>query len=202
MSGTAFSAGTLAGAGSFSCGECGFTVSLDPLEEVPYCPSCGSESFTRASMFLSDRPKESLEIEPTVAGVEWLEEVRSELCNQPGQYLCFHDGERLSVFPLTNEWTRIGRSLAADIRLDDPTVSRRHAMIVSEECGTRILDDRSLNGVFVNGERTEWSRLQDGDHVIVGRYELFFIDTEPGQTASLGSEGQGQIAQDPLMFKQ
>ena len=30
------------------------------------------------------------------------------------------------------EWTRIGRSLAADVRFDDPTVSRRHALIVRQ----------------------------------------------------------------------
>ena len=66
------------------------------------------------------------------------------------------------VFALQREWTRIGRSLAADIRFDDPTVSRRHALIVRQPDGLRVLDDRSLNGVFVNGERVEWrhSRMQ------------------------------------------
>ena len=57
---------------------------------------------------------------------------------------------------LTREWTRIGRSLAADVRFDDPTVSRRHALIVRQPDGVRVLDDRSLNGVFVNGARVEW----------------------------------------------
>ena len=57
--------------------------------------------------------------------------------------------------PLTREWTRIGRSLAADVRFDDPTVSRRHALIVRHPDGVRLLDDRSLNGVFVNGARVD-----------------------------------------------
>ena len=56
---------------------------------------------------------------------------------------------------LTREWTRIGRSLAADVRFDDPTVSRRHALIVRQPDGVRLLDDRSLNGVFVNGARVD-----------------------------------------------
>ena len=42
--------------------------------------------------------------------------------------------------------------------------------------GLRVLDDRSLNGVFVNGERVEWSTLADGDEVVIGRHHLHFID--------------------------
>ena len=41
----------------------------------------------------------------------------------------------------------------------------------------RVLDDRCLNGIFLNGERVEWADLADGDELIVGRYRLFFIDT-------------------------
>ena len=73
---------------------------------------------------------------------------------------------------LTQEWTRVGRSLAADVRFDDPTVSRRHALLVRQPDGVRVLDDRSLNGVFVNGERIEWRMLEDGDEIVVGRYQL------------------------------
>jgi pSer/pThr/pTyr-binding forkhead associated (FHA) protein len=80
------------------------------------------------------------------------------------------------AFSLQREWTRIGRSLAADIRFDDPTVSRRHALIVRQPDGLRVLDDRSLNGVFVNGERVEWSTLADGDAIVVGRHHLHFVE--------------------------
>ena len=65
--------------------------------------------------------------------------------------------------------------LAADLRFDDPTVSRRHALIVRQADGVRVLDDRSLNGVFVNGERVEWRVLADGDEIVVGRYRLHFL---------------------------
>ncbi len=75
-----------------------------------------------------------------------------------------------------SEWTRIGRSLTADIRLDDPTVSRRHALVCRQEDRVRVLDDRSLNGTCVNGERVEWHDLADGDELIVGRYRLYFLD--------------------------
>ena len=79
--------------------------------------------------------------------------------------------------PVSREWTRIGRSLSADIRFDDATVSRRHALVVSQADGVRVLDDRSLNGVYVNGERVEWAPLKDGDEITIGRHSLFFVDT-------------------------
>ena len=81
------------------------------------------------------------------------------------------------VTPLNQEWTRIGRSLAADVRFDDATVSRRHALVVSQAEGVRVLDDRSLNGVYVNGERVEWAPLADGDEITIGRHAIFFLDT-------------------------
>jgi pSer/pThr/pTyr-binding forkhead associated (FHA) protein len=106
----------------------------------------------------------------------WLDEIRDGL-EEPGQYLAYRPptGE-VVAFALRREWTRIGRSLAADIRFDDPTVSRRHALIVRQPDGLRVLDDRSLNGVFVNGERVEWSTLADGDEIVIGRHHLHFID--------------------------
>ena len=107
----------------------------------------------------------------------------------PGKYLAFEDAGRQQVVPVQREWTRIGRSLAADVRFDDATVSRRHALIVHQADGTRVLDDRSLNGVYVNGRRVEWSPLKDGDQIVVGRHTLFFLDT-----ATVGSPVAGPPA--------
>ncbi len=106
----------------------------------------------------------------------WVGEAREALTT-PGKYLAFADSGRQQVFAVQREWTRIGRSLAADVRFDDATVSRRHALIVVQADGTRVLDDRSLNGVYVNGRRVEWSPLKDGDLIVVGRHTLFFMDT-------------------------
>jgi pSer/pThr/pTyr-binding forkhead associated (FHA) protein len=44
----------------------------------------------------------------------------------------------------------------------------------------RVLDDRSLNGLFLNGERVEWHDLVDGDELVIGRYKLHFLDTSGG----------------------
>jgi hypothetical protein len=104
----------------------------------------------------------------------WLQDAREQL-DEPGEYLAYEDDDTLKTVALTREWTRIGRSLAADVRFDDPTVSRRHALVVRQADGVRVLDDRSLNGVFVNGSRIEWKVLEDGDEILVGRYRLRFL---------------------------
>ena len=106
----------------------------------------------------------------------WLQDARLGL-TQPGKYLAYEESGRQVVTPLNQEWTRIGRSLAADIRFDDATVSRRHALVVSQAEGVRVLDDRSLNGVYVNGDRVEWAPLTDGDEISIGRHSIFFLDT-------------------------
>jgi pSer/pThr/pTyr-binding forkhead associated (FHA) protein len=106
----------------------------------------------------------------------WVEDARAGL-SAPGQYLAYEESSRHVVVPISREWTRIGRSLAADLRFDDATVSRRHALIVSQPEGVRVLDDRSLNGIFVNGARVEWSPLTDGDEITIGRHTLYFMDT-------------------------
>lgn len=114
----------------------------------------------------------------------WLARARERLIereDEPGEYLAYEDGGELRTVPLTREWTRIGRSLAADVRFDDPTVSRRHALIVRQADGVRLLDDRSLNGVFVNGARVEWKVLHDGDEIVVGRYRLRYLSLAPQQ---------------------
>ena len=165
--------GTLAGAGSFRCHSCGFHVALHALDQMPECPNCGEHRFARASMFDVAEPDEASFHGEEDAG--WLDAVREDL-DEPGQFLAFRDGERVSVLPLLSEWTRIGRSLTADIRLDDPTVSRRHALVCRQEGRVRILDDRSLNGTCVNGERVEWQDLSDGDELVIGRYHLYFLD--------------------------
>jgi pSer/pThr/pTyr-binding forkhead associated (FHA) protein len=106
----------------------------------------------------------------------WVAEAREAL-TAPGKYIAFEDAGRQQVVAVQREWTRIGRSLAADVRFDDATVSRRHALVVHQADGTRVLDDRSLNGVYVNGRRVEWSPLADGDQIVVGRHTLYFLDT-------------------------
>jgi predicted RNA-binding Zn-ribbon protein involved in translation (DUF1610 family) len=169
-----FNAGTLAGAGCFRCENCGFAIALHERDEVPACPHCGGEQFKRSSIF-GDM---SVPLEPVMSHgaevPEWVAEARQAL-RRDGDYLAFDNDGSLRVVALRPGWTRIGRSLSADIRFDDPTVSRRHALVHRENGSVRILDDRSLNGVFVQGERVEMRELVDGDEVTAGRFGLVFM---------------------------
>jgi predicted nucleic acid-binding Zn-ribbon protein len=170
----AFAAGTLAGAGSFRCEECGFAVALHELDEVPGCPQCGGRKFKRASMFMGTSTTQELDQVPAVSEPEWLTEARDALVSN-GEYVAFELDDHVRVMPLQDGWTRIGRSLSAHIRFDDPTVSRRHALLHRDRSGARVLDDRSLNGVFLNGQRIDWRELEDGDEIAIGAFRLYFM---------------------------
>jgi pSer/pThr/pTyr-binding forkhead associated (FHA) protein len=138
------------------------------------CPHCGGEDFRRSSIFGELEPRQPDDA-GEVESPDWLGEARDAV-ERDGDYLAYDDDGQLRVFALDRGWTRLGRSLAADVRFDDPTVSRRHALIVRQPDGVRVLDDRSLNGVFVNGERVDWRGLQDGDEIVVGRYRLTYLE--------------------------
>jgi pSer/pThr/pTyr-binding forkhead associated (FHA) protein len=93
---------------------------------------------------------------------------------EPGRYLVAEgDGER-RLLRLGTGATHIGRGFGADLRLDDPAVSRRHALIVCDDAGAVVLDDRSANGTRVNGRCVARAELHDGDVVVVGRVALTY----------------------------
>jgi pSer/pThr/pTyr-binding forkhead associated (FHA) protein len=39
-----------------------------------------------------------------------------------------------------------------------------------------VLDDRSLNGILLNGEPVEWGRLNDGDELLIGRFHVYALE--------------------------
>jgi hypothetical protein len=162
--------------GSLYCVGCGFAFSIASIDSLPECPNCHGRRFRRASIF--DHPTVDTEaVEAPEEAPEWLVEARAEL-EESGHYLAFDEGDgEFAVVKLGSGWTRIGRSGAADVRIDDPTVSRRHALVVlTDEGDLRCLDDRSLNGLFVNGERVEWAPLADGDELEIGRFRLYVLE--------------------------
>ena len=162
--------------GSLSCIGCGFAFSVAALDALPECPNCGGQRFRRASIF--DQPTVDTEpVEVAETAGELLDRAR-ELIEDPGSYVAFESVPgNLELIKLEVGWTRIGRSEAADIRLDDATVSRRHALLVLDDEGElRALDDRSMNGLLVNGEPVEWASLSDGDELEIGRYRLYVLD--------------------------
>jgi pSer/pThr/pTyr-binding forkhead associated (FHA) protein len=94
----------------------------------------------------------------------------------PGRYLAIEEGEITRLVPLHGPVTHVGRGFSADVRLDHQSVSRRHAVIVTHPHATRILDDRSANGTFVNGRRVTEATLHDRDRIALGAVTLVFVD--------------------------
>jgi FHA domain-containing protein len=70
----------------------------------------------------------------------------------------------------------VGRGTDADLRINDPGVSRRHAEVRvhapdpddPRDTGISVVDLGSTNGIFVNGSRVDRASLRDGDTVKVG----------------------------------
>lgn len=100
------------------------------------------------------------------------------------------------AYPFDQFRVVIGRSTATDVRLPHRTVSERHATIEQSAGTYRLTDHGSKNGTRVNGQPLvphRARRLQDGDRLEIGIYELTFNDSllvvEP-----LSSERSAEIA--------
>ncbi|MHB1569579.1 MAG: FHA domain-containing protein [Solirubrobacteraceae bacterium] len=130
------------------------TTAIGPsgLEPVDACP------------LLDHRTRESL-IAPATAPA--------------GRYLGFNHLGQVLLLALTRPITHVGRGLIADVRLEDPRVSRRHAIIALRGRSVRVLDDRSANGTFVNGLRITVAELSDGDVVRFGPAIACYVEVAP-----------------------
>jgi ABC-type multidrug transport system ATPase subunit len=81
---------------------------------------------------------------------------------------------------------KIGRANDNDIVIPDVLASRHHATLVPAAGGAEIVDNRSINGTFVNGQRVEAAALREGDVVTIGNVDLVFT----GGTLARRSETQ------------
>jgi hypothetical protein len=70
----------------------------------------------------------------------------------------------------------IGRSTECQLSLDDPLVSRKHALLLVTENFVEIKDLGSRNGVLVNGAKIGGpTRLQDGDKIAIGSQDMTIL---------------------------
>jgi predicted component of type VI protein secretion system len=63
-----------------------------------------------------------------------------------------------------------------DIRIDNPTVSGHHSLIINILNDSFLEDLNSTNGTYVNGRLIKKHALQNGDVITVGRHQLRFVD--------------------------
>ncbi|WP_460067703.1 FhaA domain-containing protein [Streptomyces sp. YKOK-I1] len=71
----------------------------------------------------------------------------------------------------------LGRSTEADVRIDDPGVSRRHCEIRTGSPST-IQDLGSTNGIVVDGQHTTRATLRDGSRIVVGSTTVIYRQAE------------------------
>lgn len=77
------------------------------------------------------------------------------------------------VYQIDRSRISIGRQ-NADVLINDNTVSRLHALIISENGNYFLQDNNSTNGTFVNGRRVSQSPLSPGDLIRLGNIEMKF----------------------------
>jgi len=68
----------------------------------------------------------------------------------------------------------LGRSRDADVQIEDPNVSRRHAEVVQQGSTWWVIDVGSTNGVEVDGRRVQRAQLTDGSSFVIGETTVTF----------------------------
>jgi len=94
------------------------------------------------------------------------------------------------VFHIKRSPLKIGRSLDNDIVIREPTISRVHAQILSNEDEFILEDLSSTAGTFINGDRIKKSRLKSGDSIMISNIPLVFVYNAP----QLGSRAKTPAA--------
>lgn len=78
----------------------------------------------------------------------------------------------------------IGRTKENDIVLENRGVSRKHAVIEFNDSGAVLIDNESLNGIFLNDRRVTEEALRENDEITIGKYCLIFHTQETEESVS------------------
>jgi hypothetical protein len=100
---------------------------------------------------------------------------------------------------LTEGQFAVGRNASCQLSLDDPLVSRRHALLTVTSDGVAVEDLQSRNGVIVNGQRIPGkTKLSPGDRILIGGQELTLLHgREAGRETVGGSVGKRTLPKVP-----
>lgn len=95
--------------------------------------------------------------------------LQQEADNARKPYLIVVKGRSVGrMYKISGDQTILGRATEADVLIEDEGVSRRHAFIERKGDGLYLVDNKSTNGVFVNGQRAYEQQLNDNDRVQIG----------------------------------
>src|SRR3954453_6022825 len=74
--------------------------------------------------------------------------------------------------PITRDVTVVGRREFCDIQVNDPSLSKRHCVLVKTDGLLVIRDLGTTNGTKVKGQRIRWAALLPDDRITLGSYKL------------------------------
>ena len=84
----------------------------------------------------------------------------------------------LAEYNMSKERYTIGRLPDNDVRIDNPTISGYHSLIINILNDSFLEDLNSTNGTYVNGKLIKKHALQHGDVVTVGKHQLRYVDSD------------------------
>ncbi|MGD2174889.1 MAG: SpoIIE family protein phosphatase [Candidatus Brocadiaceae bacterium] len=100
-------------------------------------------------------------------------------------HLIIKTGDRAGDKIPLSRVTCIGRGMDMDVRLDDLTVSKRHARILRNERAEYVLEDlASSNGTFLNDKQVTTKPLTEGDRITIGQTAFEFRRPEAESAAA------------------
>jgi len=91
------------------------------------------------------------------------------------------NGQNMAEYNMGKERYTIGRLPDNDVRIDNPTVSGHHSLIINILNDSFLEDLNSTNGTYVNGKLIKKHALQHGDVVTVGKHQLRYVDADNEQ---------------------
>jgi hypothetical protein len=74
--------------------------------------------------------------------------------------------------PITRDVTVVGRRNYCDVVIDDPSLSKRHCVLVKTDGLLVIRDLATTNGTKVKGQRIRWAALLPDDRISFGSYKV------------------------------
>ncbi len=93
----------------------------------------------------------------------------------PMAVLVYEQGQMIAAVGIESDQIEIGRSPVCGIRVRDPSVSRRHCVLMTVDGNPTLLDLCSANGTVVDGRRVESVVVTEGATATVGRVVLKFV---------------------------
>jgi len=156
-----------------------------PEVEIEAPPDLEPEAWAPPS--LEPAVREPEHVEPAPAKPEPLPGATAAPSAAPGQgapELHLFVGERqMGTFSLAAGEVTVGRTPGNTIVIENPGVSRRHAVIRLEDERPVLEDLGSANGTYVNGQRVGRHELSDGDEIAIVKHRLIFRVPRGGEQA-------------------